>query len=51
MGLLKKGTNTLTVQTKVGHEEDKKAEGQFHPVGQIDLFLEGLKKMEFGLAP
>ena len=51
MGLLKKGTNTLAVQTKVRYEQDKKAEGQFHPVGQIDLFLEGLKKKELGLAP
>ncbi len=49
--LLKKGTNTLAVQTKVRYEQDKKAEGQLHPVGQIDLCLEGLKKKELGLAP
>jgi hypothetical protein len=51
MRSLKKGTNTLAVLTKVRHEEDKKAKGRFHPVGQIDLSLEGLKKKEIGLAP
>lgn len=45
-----KGTNTLAVQTKVRYGDDKKAEGQFHPVGQSDLSLEGLKKNELGLA-
>jgi len=41
-----KGTNTLAVQTQVRYEADKQAEGQFHPVGQIDLSLEGLKQSE-----
>lgn len=49
--VLKKGVNTLAVLTKVRYEEDKKAKGRFHPVGQIDLSLEGLKKKDLGLAP
>lgn len=44
------GTNTHTVQTQVRYEDDKKAEGQFHPCRQSDLSLEGLKKKELGLA-
>ena len=45
---LKKGANTLAVYCNVRYEK----EGQtmtYHPVGQIDLFLEGLKKKELGL--
>jgi len=30
---LKKGTNTLAVYTKVRYEEEKRAAGQFYPVG------------------
>jgi len=48
---LKKGANTLAVYCNVRYEQDPKAEQQFHPVGQIDLFLEGLKKKDIGLTP
>lgn len=46
---LKKGANTLAVYTNYRYEQDPQAEQQFHPAGQIDLFLEGLKKEEIGL--
>jgi len=33
----------------VRYEQDPKTEQQFHPVGQMDLVLEGLKKREIGI--
>jgi hypothetical protein len=46
---LKKGANTLAVYTNARHEKDPQTEKN-HLVGQIDLFLEGLKKKEIGIA-
>jgi hypothetical protein len=46
---LKKGTNTLAVYANVRYEKDEKQEA-YHPVGQIDLVLEGLKKKELGIS-
>jgi hypothetical protein len=48
-GLIRKGTNTLAVHTVVRHEKDPKSNGKADTVGQIDLFIEGLKKQEIGL--
>lgn len=48
---LKRGANTLAVYTKVRYEPDKQAEGKYLPVGQINIYLEGLKKKELGLGP
>ena len=45
---LKKGTNTLTARGVVRYEKDKKTE-EYHPVGQMDLSIEGLRKEELGL--
>ena len=45
---LKKGANTLAVYCNVRYEQDKKT-GDYHPVGQMDLWIEGLKKNELGL--
>ncbi|MDP6116384.1 MAG: DUF6288 domain-containing protein [Planctomycetota bacterium] len=45
---LKKGTNTLAVYCNVRYEKDKKTDA-YHPVGQMDLFIEGLKKSDIGL--
>lgn len=39
---LKKGTNTLAVRGVVRYEKDKETE-EYHPVGQMDLSVEGLK--------
>ncbi|MEI6605612.1 MAG: DUF6288 domain-containing protein [Verrucomicrobiota bacterium] len=46
---LKKGTNTLAVYCNVRYEQDAKTKN-YHPVGQMDLSLEGLKKKEIGIA-
>ena len=45
---LKKGVNTLAVFCNARYEKDKKAE-EFHRVGQMDLYVEGLKKKDVGL--
>ncbi len=42
---LTKGTNTLAVYCMIGYEQDKKT-GDYHPIGQMDLSIEGLKKAE-----
>jgi len=42
---LKKGTNTLAVYCIAGYEQDKKTEN-YHPIGQIDISIEGLKKSD-----
>ena len=42
---LKKGTNTLAVYGMVGYEKDEKTEA-LHPIGQLDLSIEGLKKSD-----
>lgn len=46
---LKKGSNTLAVFSCVQYEEDPKADQNYHPIGQMDLFLEGLRMEEIGL--
>ena len=46
---LKKGANTLAVYGMVGYEKDKKT-GEYHPIGQMDVSIEGLKKADLGLA-
>jgi hypothetical protein len=43
---LKKGLNTLAVFCNIRFEKDRNTE-EYHPVGQIDLCIEGLKKSEF----
>ena len=45
---LKKGTNTLAARGVVRYEKDKETE-EYHPVGQMDLWIEGLKKEDLGL--
>jgi hypothetical protein len=45
---LKKGVNSLAVYCMAGYEQDKKT-GEYHPIGQMDLWIEGLKKGELGL--
>jgi len=45
---LKKGVNTLAVYCNVRYEQDAQTMN-YHPVGQMDLFLEGLKKTEIDL--
>ena len=47
---LKKGSNTLAVFSCVRYEQDPKADQQYHPIGQMDLFVEGLRMAEIGLA-
>jgi len=44
-GKLKKGTNTLAVYCLAGYAKDKKTE-EYHPIAQMDLFIEGLKKSD-----
>jgi hypothetical protein len=45
---LKKGANTLAVFGNVRYEKDGST-GDYHPIGQLDLLIEGLKKGELGL--
>jgi hypothetical protein len=45
---LKKGANTLAARGVVRYEKDEKT-GEYHPVGQMDLWLEGLKQEDLGL--
>lgn len=45
---LKKGKNTIAVYAVVRYEQDRGGDG-FHPIGQLDLWLEGLKKTDIGL--
>ncbi len=40
---LKKGVNTLAVYGMAGYEKDKET-GEYHPIGQMDVSIEGLKK-------
>lgn len=40
---LKKGVNTLAVFVTLRYEQDRDGDG-YHPVGQIDMYIEGLKK-------
>lgn len=47
-GYLKQGTNTLAVFCNVRFEKEKETE-QYHPVGQLDVYIEGLKKRDVGL--
>jgi len=42
---LTKGPNTLAVYCMAGYEQDKKT-GEYHPIGQMDLSIEGLKKRD-----
>ena len=44
----KKGSNTLAVYGMVGYEKDKET-GEYHPIGQMDVSIEGLKKADLGL--
>jgi hypothetical protein len=50
MGYLRKGANTLAVYCNLKYEKDRKLEQQYHPIGQMDLVFEGLKKKDLGLA-
>ena len=43
---LKKGVNTLAVYCIAGYGKDKQTE-KYHPIGQIDLSVEALKKRNF----
>ena len=45
---LKKGTNTLAAYCNVRYEQDAQTM-TYHPVGQMDLSLDGLRKKEIGL--
>jgi len=45
---LKKGRNALAVYGMVGYEKDKQT-GEYHPIGQMDIWIEGLRKDELGL--
>jgi hypothetical protein len=45
---LKKGANTLAVYCNVRYEQDKET-GDYHPIGQMDIVIEGLKKDQLGL--
>jgi hypothetical protein len=45
---LKKGANTLAVYGMAGYEQDKET-GEYHPIGQLDISIEGLKVGELGL--
>ncbi len=45
---LKRGANTLAVYCNVRYEQDRET-GDYHPVGQMDLSIEGLKTMELEL--
>jgi len=45
---LKRGKNTLATLGVVGYERDGKT-GTFNPIGQIDMWLEGMKKEAVGL--
>ena len=42
---MKKGTNTLAVYCIAGYEKDKKTD-EYHPIGQVDITIEGLKKSD-----
>jgi len=42
---LKKGTNTLAVMGFSGYEKDRNKE-EYHPIAQVDLYIEGLKKSD-----
>jgi len=42
---LKKGTNTLAVYCIAGYEKDEKTD-EYHPIGQIDISIEGLMKKD-----
>ena len=44
---LQKGPNTLAVYGMVGYEKDNKT-GEYHPIGQMDVSIEGLKKEDVG---
>ena len=46
---LQQGVNTLAVYANVRFKKDRST-GQYHRVGQIDLWLEGLKRKELGLS-
>ncbi len=46
---LRKGRNTLAVLSNVRFEPNR-ATGQYEHIGQIDLWLEGLKRAELGSA-
>ena len=46
---LKKGTNTLAVYCLAGYAKDKKTE-DYHPIGQMDIYIEGLKKSDLKMA-
>ena len=46
---LKKGANTFAVYCMAGYEQDKNT-GGYHPIGQMDISIEGLKKNELELA-
>ena len=45
---LKKGPNTLAARGVVRFEKDRNTEA-YHPVGQMDLWIEGLKEEELEL--
>ncbi len=45
---LKKGANTLAVYCIAGYEKDRMTD-EYHPIGQMDLWIEGLKKAHLGL--
>ena len=45
---LKKGVNTLAVHSVVRFEKDKKTDS-YHPVGQVDITIDAMKKSDLGL--
>jgi hypothetical protein len=45
---LKKGANTLAVYGMLGYHQDAKT-GEYHPIGQMDVWIEGLRKSDLGL--
>jgi hypothetical protein len=47
---LRKGRNTLAVQSNMAYPMDKKTEKQLPPIGQMDLVFECLRKKDIGLA-
>ena len=47
--LLHKGTNTLAVYANVRFAKDRDTPDVWHRIGQIDLYLEGLKRSELTL--
>ena len=45
---LKKGVNILAVHSVVRFEKDRKSD-EYHPIGQVDITIDALKKSDLGL--